>query len=106
MPLHRNGSTEMPIDREGLKKVGICIGNGSGSASGDADGSDPIFFDVPFDAWPRHASEVLVLLLYNQVDGVGGNPRPPQRRFQANSLLTKVVTEALTYDEISDCVAA
>ena len=62
----------------------------------------PYFFDVPFSAWPQHASEVLVLLLYNQAEGIGGNPRQPGPVIQANSLLVKVLSEALTYDAIND----
>jgi hypothetical protein len=102
MPLHRNGSTQMPMDRQGLKNVGICIGKPVSIRKRRRGRIGPYFFDVPFSAWPHHASEVLVLLLYNQADGVGGNPRAPGRMVQANSLLAKAVSEALTYDEISD----
>jgi hypothetical protein len=102
MPLHRNGSTEMPMDRQGLKNVGICIGKPVSIRKRRRGRIGPYFFDVPFSAWPHHASEVLVLLLYNQADGVGGNPRAPGRMVRANSLLAKAVSEALTYDEISD----
>jgi choline dehydrogenase-like flavoprotein len=102
MPLHHNGSTAMPTGLKGLKSFGICIGKPVRIRKRRRGRIGPYFFDVPFGAWPHHASEVLVLLLYNQADGVGGNPRPPGRMVQANSLLAKAVSEALTCDEVSD----
>jgi cholesterol oxidase len=102
VPLHRNGSTDMPTDRQGLKGVGICVGKPVRIRKRRRRRIGPYFFDVPFSAWPQHASEVLVLLLYSQAEGIGGNPRQPGRVIQANSLLVKAVSDALTYDTISD----
>ena len=50
MPLHRNGSTEMPTDLQRPEDTSVSVSvNRSGSASEDADGSGPYFFDVPFE---------------------------------------------------------
>jgi hypothetical protein len=53
-------------------------------------------FEVPradWPSWPR----ILVLLLYDQSEGVGGSPRPPRSTGDNNSIVT-LVTEALTHD--------
>jgi hypothetical protein len=46
--------------------------------------------------WPLSSSSVLVFLLYDQSEGVGGNPRPP-RSTGDNSIAT-LVKEALEHD--------
>lgn len=102
VPLHRNGSTAMPTNLKGLKNLGICIGKPVRIRKRRRRRIGPYFFDVSFDAWPDHASENLVLLLYDQAEAIGGNPRPPGRLVQSRSLLTKAVSEALTYDDISE----
>jgi cholesterol oxidase len=102
LPLDRNGSTAMPTNRQDLKRIGIAIGKAVRIRKRRRRRMGSYFFDVPFAAWPQHASEVLVLLVYNQANGIGGNPRPPGRMVQANSLLTEAVVEALTSDDISD----
>jgi cholesterol oxidase len=102
VPLHRNGSANIPTDRQSLKHIGICVGKPLKIRKRRRRRKGLYFFDVPTAAWPRHASEVLVLLLYNQAEGVGGNPRPPGRTIVASSLLAKALGEALTHDKISD----
>ncbi|MCP3446154.1 alpha/beta fold hydrolase [Bradyrhizobium sp. CCGUVB14] len=102
VPLHLGGSRAMPTDINGLRSLGVCIGKPVRLRKRRRRRLGPYFFDVPFSDWPRHAPEVLVLLLYNQADGIGGNPRPPDRIVQSKSRLTNAVSEALTYDTISD----
>jgi cholesterol oxidase len=102
VPLHSDGSTKMPMERQDLRNVGVCVGKPLRMRKRRRERFGRYFFDVPFNAWPHHASEVLVLLLYNQAEGIGGNPRQPGRVVQANSLLVKAVSEALTYDSIDD----
>jgi cholesterol oxidase len=102
VPLHRNGSTNMPTDRQDLKHIGICVGKAVRIRKRKRGRKGLYFFEVPIAAWPHHASEVLVLLLYNQAEGIGGNPRQPGRIIVASSLLAKALSEALTYDTISD----
>ncbi len=102
VPLHRNGSTHMPTDRQGLKNLGMCVGKPLRIRKRRRKRIGPYFFEVPFGAWPQHSSEVLVLLLYNQAEGIGGNSRAPGRVIQADSLLAKVVSEAISCDAIGD----
>lgn len=102
VPLHLSGSRAMPTDVNGLRAVGVCIGKPVRIRKRRRRRLGPYFFDVPFSSWPRHAPEVLVLLLYNQPDGIGGNPRQPDRMVQSKSRLTNALSEALTYDTISD----
>lgn len=53
-------------------------------------------FEVPSESWPP-GPWVLVLLLYDQSEGVGGNPRPPSSKGADNSIVA-LVTETLTHD--------
>jgi hypothetical protein len=57
-------------------------------------------FEVPCAKWPS-GSRILVLLLYDQSEGIGGCPRPPRsKRDDTNNLA--LVTEALTYDSVDE----
>jgi choline dehydrogenase-like flavoprotein len=56
-------------------------------------------FEVPHAEWPP-GLRILVLLLYDQSEGVGGSPRPP-RSTGDKSILT-LVDEALTHDSVDE----
>jgi cholesterol oxidase len=66
----------------------------------------PWFFEMPYGSWPSHASAVLVLLLYDQAEGIGGSSRPPREKLndcdQVKSPVARAICEALTYDTIDD----
>jgi cholesterol oxidase len=101
--LHRNGTSGMPTTHRSLKSAGVCVGKPVRRRKRKRTQISPYSFDVALEDWPRHASEVLVLLLYDQAEGIGGNPRPPGRNMnEATSPLAKAIYEALTYDSIGD----
>jgi len=60
----------------------------------------PCLFKVPLDEWPE-GELVLVLLLYDQSEGIGGNPRRP-RTTGRNSTLIDLVNEALACDSLGE----
>jgi hypothetical protein len=53
-------------------------------------------FEVPRAEWPS-GQRILVLLLYDQSEGIGGSPRPPRPITDDNTIVT-LVKEALNYD--------
>jgi cholesterol oxidase len=56
-------------------------------------------FEVPRAEWPP-GPQVLVLLLYEQSEGIGGNPRPP--RSIADNSTDSLVREALEHDSLDE----
>jgi len=91
----------IPTSHIDLENAGVAIVNNLRQ-----DVSLPYLFEVPRGSWPSNASEVLVLLLYDQAEGIGGSPRPPGRMMdsasQAKSPIARAITEALSYDTIDD----
>ena len=59
----------------------------------------PYIFEVPLDDWPRK-QPVLVLLLYDQSEGVGGSPRPP--RSAGDNNFETLAREALDHDSADE----
>jgi cholesterol oxidase len=101
-----DGSSAMPTNHESIRQAGICIGTSLAKTRKEQEAGSPYFFEVPIESWPSHASEVLVLLLYDQAEGIGGNPRPPRRMLgfadQARAPIARAITEALLYDSLDD----
>jgi hypothetical protein len=99
LTLHRrDGRSDMPMNRASLADAGARIIKIPKRIV------SPHLFEVR--EWPPHATEVLVLLLYDQVNGVGGNPRAHlttrDDACQRQSPIIRAVSEALSSDTLDD----
>ena len=101
-----NGTSSEPTTHNSLREAGVCIAEPLADRKWKLDGDFPAFFEVPLDRWPSHTTEVLVLLLYDQAEGVGGRARPPARMINADdqekSPMARAIAEALSYDSLGD----
>jgi hypothetical protein len=97
--LRPNCPPGMPTSHKDLKDAGVYMGKNLRQ-----DLSLPYLFEVPRECWPQ--SDVLVLLLYDQAEGIGGIARPPGRMMdsadQLKSPVARAITEALSYDTLDD----
>jgi choline dehydrogenase-like flavoprotein/pimeloyl-ACP methyl ester carboxylesterase len=100
----KGGVAAVPGSYKLLRSAGVCICKPIKMRKRKRESNWPWFFEVPCESWPSHASAVLVLLLYNQAEGIGGNSRPPRPMLsncdQLNSPIAKAICEALSYDSI------
>ena len=82
--LRPNCPPGMPTSHKDLKDAGVYMGKNLRQ-----DLSLPYLFEVPCECWPQ--SEVLVLLLYDQAEGIGGNARPPGRMMDSADQLKSLL---------------
>jgi len=82
--LRPNCPPGMPTSHKDLKDGGVYMGKNLRQ-----DLSLPYLFEVPRECWPQ--SDVLVLLLYDQAEGIGGNARPPGRMMDSADQLKSLL---------------
>ncbi len=96
----------IPNSVERLRRAGVRICKPIKLRGGKREGNWPWLFEIPYESWPSHASAVLVLLLYDQAEGIGGSSRPPRPKLndcdQMKSPVARAICETLTYDTIDD----
>ncbi len=103
--LRPDGTFGIPTSDETLLQSGACIVEPLMTRQREI--GSPRFFEVPKARWPRHANEVLVLLLYDQAEGIGGNARGPglMKRHAidySGSPIAQAVAEALICDTLDE----
>jgi choline dehydrogenase-like flavoprotein len=100
----KGGVAAVPDSYKLLRSAGVCICKPIKVRKRKRESNWPWFFEIPYESWPFHASAALVLLLYNQAEGIGGNSRPPRpmasKCHQLNSPIAKAICEALSFDSI------
>ncbi|VIO73308.1 Cholesterol oxidase [Bradyrhizobium ivorense] len=103
--LQRDGKIGIPNDDASLLQAGACILDPITKRKQEI--GLPRFFEVPKADWPSHAREVLILLLYDQAEGIGGSARGPglMKQHTANYSgfpIAQAAAEALVCDTIDD----
>ncbi|RZN10796.1 hypothetical protein CWO91_11380 [Bradyrhizobium genosp. SA-3] len=103
--LQPDGQIGIPTSDASLLQAGACIIEPITQRRQQI--GSPRFFDLPNAKWPHHASEVLILLLYEQAEGIGGSAREPglMKAHEVNCSnfpIARAVAEALVCDTIGD----
>ena len=94
---------EIPSSYEDLQAAGVRICKPIKSRRRKREENWPWFFELGYASWPSHASEVLLLLLYDQAEGIGGNvrlPGPASITPRSKSVVSRAIQKALSCDSI------
>ncbi|SDJ06172.1 Choline dehydrogenase [Bradyrhizobium sp. Rc2d] len=95
----------IPDGSKGLDEAGVRVCKPINTRRKLHQNNRPWLFEIPYGSWPTHASAALVLLLYDQAEGIGGNAhRPPAASVFGNlkSPVARAISESLAGNTIDD----
>lgn len=95
----------IPDGSKGLDEAGVLVCKPINTKRKLHQNNRPWLFEIPYGSWPMHASAALVLLLYDQAEGIGGNAhRPPPASVFGNlkSPVARAISESLAGNTIDD----